>query len=130
MKIGERVATYRESHGMSQREFARKCGLSSVIISYLERGERSNGDPYLPKFDTIRKIARGMGTTAEKLISECEDFELNLSVGMEETPIYEDFTQSQSADEMMLLQAYRMIPIEHRIEAMQLVFEVMKKYEN
>lgn len=130
MKIGERVATYRESHGMSQREFARKCGLSSVIISYLERGERSNGDPYLPKFDTIRKIARGMGTSAEQLISECEDFDLNLAVGMEETPIYEDLSQSQSADENMLIQVYRLIPIDHRYEAMQALFEIKKKYEN
>ena len=130
MKIGEYVQDYRESHGMSQREFARKSGLSNAIISFLERGVRQNGEPYMPKFDTVRKVARVMGKTAEELISECDDFQLDISVGMEETPLYEDFAQSQSMDETMLLQAYRMIPMEHRIEAMQAVFKVKDKYEN
>jgi transcriptional regulator with XRE-family HTH domain len=130
MKIGEKVAEYREQHGLSQREFARRCDLSHVIIGFLEKGERTDGSPYLPRFDTIRKVARGMGTSAEALISECEDFNLDISVGMEETPIYADILQSHSTDEIMLLQAYRMIPIEHRIEAMQAVFKIKDMYDN
>lgn len=132
MKIGERVQQYREQHGLSQREFARRCDLSNGIISFIENGERPNGEPYLPRFATIRKIARAMGTTPEDLISECEDFDLDISVGPEETPLVLDFMreiQNQSADEIMLLQSYRMIPIDHRFEAMQAVFEIRKKYE-
>ena len=132
MKLGEVVQQYREEHGLSQREFGRRCDLSHVIIQFIEKGERSNGDAYLPKFDTIRKLARGMGTSAEALISQCEDFDLDISVGMEETPLVLDFMkelQSQSTDEAMLIQAYRLIPIEHRIEAMQAVFKIKEKYE-
>ena len=33
-------------------------------------------------------------------------------------------------DEEMLLQAYRLIPASHRIEAMQAVLGIMQKYEN
>lgn len=133
MKIGEKIADFREQHGLSQREFARRCDLSHVIIGFLEKGERTDGTPYLPRFDTIRKVARGMGTSAEALISECEDFDLDISVGMEETPLIRDFIkelQSQSTDEAMLIQAYRLIPIEHRIEAMQAVFSIKDKYSN
>ena len=133
MKIGEKIAEYREQHGLSQREFARRCDLSHVIIGFLEKGERTDGTPYLPRFDTIRKVARGMGTSAEVLISECEDFDLDISVGMEETPLVRDFRrelQNQSTDEAMLIQAYRLIPIEHRIEAMQAVFKIKEKYED
>ena len=131
MKIGEYVQQYRYEHKESQREFARKCGLSSAIITFLERGYRDNGKPYIPKFDTIRKIANGMGMTPEELISSCEDFNLDVTVGPEEIPIIEDFINElykQSPDEAMLLQAYRLIPIENRIEAMQAVFGIKDKY--
>lgn len=130
MKIGEVVQQYRESHNLSLREFAKRCGLSHVVVSFIEKGERSSGEPYLPKFDTVRKLARGMGTSAENLIANCDDFDLDISVGPEETPIYADFINKQTTDEMMLLQAYRLIPMEHRIEAMQAIFKIKDKYEN
>lgn len=133
MTIGERIQQFREQRGLSQREFARRCGLSNGIISFIENGKRPNGDPYLPRYDTIRKIARVMGTSEEALIAECEDFDFDISVGPDETPLVLDYLneiRNQSSDEAMLLQSYRMIPVEHRFEAMQAVFEIRKKYEN
>lgn len=130
MKLGELIRTYREEHGnISQREFARICGLSSVIISNIERGLRHSGEAYVPKLDTIRKLAAGMGITPEELIT-CDDFDLNIRVGMEETPIMEDIMKEiySHPDEAMLIQAYRMIPQEHRIEAMQCIFRIKDKY--
>ena len=131
MRIGEIVQRYREEHNMSQRDLAKKCNLSSAIISFLERGVTANGEPYLPKFETIRKIAYGMGMSAEELISESEDFNLRIGVGPEGTPLYEDFInelKSQAPDEAMILQAYRMIPQEHRIEAMSCMLRIKDKY--
>ncbi len=130
MRIGELVRFYREEKGLSQREFAKRCDLSNVVIGFIENGKRSNGEPYLPKFDTIRKLARGMGKSAEALISECDDFDIDISVGPEETPIFADFAQSQSTDEMIILQAYRAIPLEHRIEAMSAILKIREKYED
>ena len=133
MRIGEFVEKYREEHDMSQREFARRANLSNVIIGFLEKGVRTNGEKYMPKFDTIRKVARAMGMTSEALISQCDDFDIDISVGMEETPLIEDFMrelQGQSPDEAMLIQAYRLSPVEHRIEAMQAVFNIKDKYAN
>ena len=133
MTIAELVEQYRVEHFMSQRDFAKKCGVSNAIISFLERGTRENGQPYLPRFDTIKKIARGMGMTPEELITKTEDFDMGLpTVGPEETPLMEDFVkelQNQSPDEAILLQAYRLIPMEHRIEAMQAIFSIKDKYE-
>ena len=54
MKLGDVIREYREIHGMSQRTFARKCGLSNVQIAFLERGYGSNGKPFEPTFETIR----------------------------------------------------------------------------
>lgn len=132
MRIGEYVTQYREQHGLSQRAFAQRAGLSNVIIGFLERGERTNGDPYIPKVGTVRKVARAMGMSAEQLAAECDDYNgLDIPVGLEETSMIEDFLrelQNQSPDEAMLIQAYRLIPIEHRIEAMQAVFKIKDKY--
>ena len=76
-----------------------------------------------------------MGTTPEELITSCDDFEHESmpKVGLEEASIVEDFLKElskMSADETMLIQAYRMIPIQHRIEAMQAVFGIKDKYLN
>ena len=131
MTIGEAVRNYRKEHGLTQQEFAQQCGLSSAIISFLERGVRDNGKPYLPKFDTIKKVAKGMGVSGEEIISQCDDFKLDITVGPEEIPIYDDYIKelyNQPPDEAMLIQAYRLIPIEKRIEAMQAVFAIKDKY--
>lgn len=135
MKLGEYVANYREAHGLSQREFARRCDLSNVVIGFLESGKRTNGDVYLPRIDTIRKLAHGMGMAPDALIAQCDDtFNLGLSVGPEETPLFEDIfhekIQERSADENMLIQVYRMIPVEHRFEAMHALLNIKDKYAN
>ena len=127
MKLGEIIKQYREEKGLSQADFARRCGLSDVIISFAERGQRSDGSEYRPKISTLRKLADGLGVKAESLIMQCEDFK-SMSVGPEGISIYEDVLQSQVADEVMLLQAYRMIPVEYRIEAMRAVFKVMENH--
>lgn len=133
MTLGDAIRQFREQRGLSQREFARRCGLANVSIAAIENGFRSDGKEVAPKFDTIRKIARAMGTTAEALIMQCEDFKLDVSDSLEETPLVKQFieeTSRRSPDEEMLLQAYRLIPQEHRIEAMQAVLGIKMKYEN
>ena len=37
MKIGEYIRQYREENKLSQREFAKMCGLSNAYISMLEK---------------------------------------------------------------------------------------------
>lgn len=78
MRIGDKIKEYREAHGLSQRAFARRCGLSNVQIAFLERGYGNSGKPFEPTFDTVRKVARAMGTSAEELLVECDDFMLSL----------------------------------------------------
>lgn len=58
MRIGDRIKEYREAHGLSQRAFARRCGLSNVQIAFLERGYGNTGKPFEPTFDTVRKVVR------------------------------------------------------------------------
>jgi transcriptional regulator with XRE-family HTH domain len=133
MKIGEVINQYREEHGLSQREFARRCDLSNAQISWLGVGIGSNGKPVKPTFDTVRKVAKGMGISAESLITKCEDFELDLTDTVEKTPLVQGFItelNERTPDEYMLIQAYRLIPVEHRMEALEAILKIKAKYEN
>lgn len=53
------IYNYRMEEGISQREFARRCGLSNAIISKIETG--SSKKPVRQNIDTYEKIARVMG---------------------------------------------------------------------
>ena len=134
MKLGEIIRRYREEHFLSQREFARKCQLSNAQISLLEKGVGAHGEPFMPSGRTISKVAKGMGLSSEALIAQCEDFDIDITDDARlENSLVEQFIEerlNRAPDEEMLLQAYRMIPQEHRIEAMQAVLGIKMKYEN
>ena len=137
MTLGEYVRNYRESHFMSQRTFARRCGLSHAVISLIERGINSSGDPFTPAGNTLVKLAHGMGITTDTLISSCEDFTIDISDDATDGDklikgFIEELQKKEElpADEQMILQAYRAIPTEHRLEVMQAVLVVKAKYEN
>lgn len=78
MTLGQMIQEYREAHGMSQRTFARRAGLSNVQIAYLERGVGSNGKPFKPSVDTIVKVSRAMGSSPEMILAQCDDFVFTL----------------------------------------------------
>lgn len=62
-----RVKEYRDYHGMSQRELARRCRTGHATISEIETGER------LPNVVLAIKIAKVLHTTAEKLFWNGEE---------------------------------------------------------
>ena len=71
MKLEEVIKKYREEHDISQREFARRCGLSNSLISIFEMGKNpQTGKRIHPDFETYRKLANGMGTSVQKLFEQ------------------------------------------------------------
>lgn len=79
MRLSEIVKQYREEHGLSQRDFAKVCGLSNALISNVERELNTAGKPFTPSFDTVQKIAFGMGQSANDLLREMDDTDVYLS---------------------------------------------------
>ena len=67
MQIGERIQQRREQLGLTQEELAEASGLRQSIISRLERGTRKN-----PGADTVRRLAKTLGVTADWLIGMYE----------------------------------------------------------
>ena len=74
MKLSEMIKGFREENGISQREFARRCGLSNSLISLLEKGiNPQTGNAMSQDIDTYIKLARGMQTSLQKLFEDLGD---------------------------------------------------------
>lgn len=79
MKLRELIRAYRESHDLSQRQFAIKCNLSNGYISILEKGINPNtGKPVMPTLPQLKKLADGMSMTLNELFEQADDMPIDL----------------------------------------------------
>lgn len=62
IRIGPRVKALRESHGLSLRDLADRCGVSAPMLSQVERGETS------PTLQVAARIAAGLELTLSRLL--------------------------------------------------------------
>lgn len=65
MKISEKLYELRKQHGMTQKEFSDKTGVSQSAIAYYEQGSRE------PKVSQLKKIALSFDIPIMELI-ECD----------------------------------------------------------
>lgn len=81
MTLGEFVKGFRERMNWSQREFARQTGLSNTYISLLEKGgiNPKTGEPITPDMATLRSIASVTGESVHSLLSQVDDFYIDIS---------------------------------------------------
>lgn len=76
MDLKDILIQYREDNRISQREFARRCGLSNAQISILEYGKnKQTGRKPTPDIITLKKLADGMGITLQTLLDMIGDSE-------------------------------------------------------
>lgn len=59
--LARRIRSLRERQGMTQEEFATRCGISVSFASLLERGERS------PSYETLLQMADALGIPPAEL---------------------------------------------------------------
>ena len=68
MKLSNIVIDYRNRMQISQREFARRCGLSNSYISFIENEYNPRtGKPIVPTIEQYQKIASCMDMTLHQL---------------------------------------------------------------
>ena len=79
MKLGDLIREYRDSHDLSQRQFANQCDLSNGYISILEKGiNPSTGKPVTPTLPQLKKLADGMRMTLSELFEKADDMPLDI----------------------------------------------------
>ncbi len=70
-KLGDRIRNLRDSEDIQQVDFAKKIGVSNVVLSRYESGERR------PDYDTLLKIAEYFDVTTDYLLGKSENRESN-----------------------------------------------------
>lgn len=97
MTLIEMIKKYRKTHGISQREFARMCGLSNAYISILEKGiNPSTGKPATPNLQTLKQIASAMGMSLDDLLRSVDDMQVEIAP-IPQTPRKDNYSVSAKA---------------------------------
>lgn len=93
MTLKEIIKDYRDEHGLSQREFSVKCGLSNAAISNIEKGKvnPNTGKETVTSIETLMKIASGMGITLDELFAKMDN---NIPLRMSITEMRQPFHPS------------------------------------
>lgn len=79
MRLGEYIVEYRRKHGLSQRQFAEKCGVTNGYVSMIEANANpATGKPIVPSIDKLRTIANGMNISLDKLVAALDDMPVSL----------------------------------------------------
>ena len=74
MKIGEIVQQYLTDHNMSQRQFAKICGLSNGYISMLIIGKNPKTEKaIIPSLSAVMSLSTGMGMTLSDFLEKVDD---------------------------------------------------------
>ena len=68
--LGERLAAKRQEKGWSQRELARRAGISHTIVSEVEKGARRAIGT-----DAARLLARTLGVSVDYLLGTFEELD-------------------------------------------------------
>lgn len=79
MKLGDLIREYRDTHALSQRQFANQCDLSNGYISILEKGVNpSTNKPVTPTLPQLKKLADGMRITLSELFERTDDMPIDI----------------------------------------------------
>jgi transcriptional regulator with XRE-family HTH domain len=65
--LARRIRALRERRGLTQEDFAARCGISVSFASLLERGERS------PSYETLHQVAAALGLPLSELFQQEEE---------------------------------------------------------
>lgn len=66
VEIGKVLKEWRKSRGISQEEFAYRCGVSRTYMTHLEKGSN------VPSIDVLARIARGFEVELSAIFLEVE----------------------------------------------------------
>lgn len=74
MKLSSIIIDYRKRMQISQREFARRCGLSNSYISFIENEYNPRtGKPIVPTIEQYQKIASCMSMSLQQLFEMLDE---------------------------------------------------------
>ena len=101
MKLSNIIIDYRNRMQISQREFARRCGLSNSYISFIENEYNPRtGKPIVPTIEQYQKIASCMGMSLQQLF-EILDEDSPVELHQNPSPVLIEDPQIHAVSTMM-----------------------------
>lgn len=80
MTIGALIKQYLDENDMSQRQFAKKCGMSNGYISMLINNVNPKTErPVIPSLSALLAISNGLGITLDVLFETVDDMQVDIS---------------------------------------------------
>ena len=98
MTLGDVIKRYRIDRGLSQRDFAKACELSTPYISQLENNKNpKTGEPPIPSLETFMKVADGMRMDVLVLLDIVDE---------NKPPLIEYYTKEGRKEKTFLIEAF------------------------
>lgn len=128
MTLGDYIAIYRKKENLSQREFAKKCGLSNSYISMLERGfNYKTKEPIKPSLSQIKKLSDGIGISIMELFDAVDDMPVDISAASNDIVLENSLDKNILTEaENLMLQLFRQIPDDKQMFAIDLLRAALK----
>lgn len=80
MRIGEIINSYLQENEMSQRQFAKICGMSNGYISMLVKNKNTHSDkPIVPSLSSLLSISKALGMSLDQLLEMADDIQIDIS---------------------------------------------------
>ncbi len=87
MRIGEVIAKYLQENQISQRQFAKKCGLSNGYISMLIKNTNPHSNkPIVPSLTSLFAISKALGMSLDQLFEIADDIQIDISTAKKMPP--------------------------------------------
>ena len=111
MTLGDLIKSYRQSHGLTMKQFSDLSGLSKAYISMLEKNRHpQNGKEIIPSIETFSKVAIAMKISLHEILEAVNSNQLiELNQDDPELPAPAAGTASLSASESELVDKFRQL---------------------
>lgn len=131
MDIKDIIANYRRENGISQREFARRCDLSNSLVSILEMGVNpQTGKKISPDLITYKKLANGMGISAQQLMESLDNDAHVALVASAAFGAIDDSDKPKTIEARILAKGIDKLPQEQREQALSVIKAMFAKYSD
>lgn len=122
MTLRDLIDEYLKKNKMSYRSFAKTIGISPAYLSMIKNNlNPSTGNPPIVAYETLSKIARGMGMTTHQLFETIEDMPVDIG----EPPRSKNVPQKNvpSARAMEVARIYDQLEL-HTREVIDAIFKI------
>lgn len=108
--LGKRIKSLRSEKNIKQKDLAEKVGVSNVVLSRYESGERN------PDYETLVRIANNLDVTT--------DYLLGIESNLDTLPPFEDFIDDED-----LIRWYKELPKdgEENLRRLRRIYEAYKE---